>query len=87
MPVTPLRDYILVKKSEAPETSPGGIVLTPKVPALYNEGVVVRTGDKVKDVAANMTVVFQNRTGMKVTRDGEEYLLLPESEILGIISK
>ena len=92
--IKPLGDKVLVKRLEAEETTPGGIVLPEtakekpkqgKVIAL-GEGRQLESGEKAPfQVDEGDTVLFGSFAGTEVTVEGEEYLLMPETDILAII--
>ena len=89
----PLGDKILVKRVEAEEKTAGGIVLPDSAKEKPREGIVSALGRgrfvsgewidfqvKVKD-----RVMFSSYAGTEVTIDGEEFLILTEDDILGIV--
>ena len=93
--ITPIGQRVLVKRLEAEEVSTGGIVLpdTAKEKPQEAEIVSLGTGGKNEDgsdfqfsVKAGDKVLISKYGGTDVKVDGEDLLILSESDILGIIS-
>jgi chaperonin GroES len=93
--VRPLGDKVLIKRLEAEEKTPGGIVLPDAAKEKPKKGKVIalgdgrqtKTGEKVAfQVSLGDTVLFGSFAGTEVTVDGEEYVLMPEDDILAILS-
>ncbi len=96
MKVQPLNDRILVKRIEAEEKTPGGIVVPDSAKEKPKEGKVIAVGTgKIDDkgekipfnVKAGDRVLFESYAGSEVKIDGEEHLIMREDDVLGIISK
>jgi len=94
MKLKPLHDNILVKRTEKEETSAGGIILSGSAKEKPSQGTVVAVGPGKKNdsgettplnVAEGDTVVFGQYGGNEIKLDGEEYLILSESDIFGVI--
>ena len=94
MKLKPLHDNILVKRTEEEETSAGGIILSGSAKEKPSQGTVVAVGPGKKNdsgettplnVAEGDTVVFGQYGGNEIKLDGEEYLILSESDIFGVI--
>ena len=95
MKLRPLHDKVLVKRTEEEETTAGGIVLpgsAAEKPS-QGEGIAVGPGKKqdsgeqiAPDVKVGDTVIFGQYGGNEVKIDGEEYLILSESDIFGVVS-
>ncbi len=92
--VRPLGDRVLLKRLEAEETTPGGIVLPdtakekPKQGEVLavGEGKTLESGEKAElQVNEGDTVIFNSYAGTEVTVDGEEYLVMSEDNILAIV--
>lgn len=92
--IQPLGQRVLVKRLEAEEISAGGIVLPDSAQEKPQEAEVVALGTGGKDengndfsftVAAGDKVLISKYGGTDVRVDGEDHLLLSESDILGII--
>jgi chaperonin GroES len=97
MKIKPLHDRVLVKRiEETEEQVRGGIVIPDTAKEKPQEGEVVAVGDgKVLDngttvkpsVKTGDRVLFGKYSGSEVKLDDEEYLIMREDEILGIIKK
>ncbi len=94
MKIIPLHDRILVKRVELGEQVRGGIIIPDTAKEKPMEGKVIAVGGgKVKedgtktplDVKANQRVLFGKYAGTEVKIDEEEYLIMREDDILGII--
>ncbi len=94
--VKPLDDRILVKQSEAEERTSGGIVLpdTAKERPQRGKVIAVGPGKKLKDgepipldVKVGDEVFYSKYAGTDIEIDGEKYVILRESDVLGIIEE
>ena len=94
MKLRPLHDKVLVKRTEEEETSSGGIILSGSAKEKPSQGVVISVGPGKKtdsgevvpvNVNAGDTVLFGQYSGNEVKVDGEEYLIMSESDIFGVI--
>ncbi|GAB3297219.1 co-chaperone GroES [Pseudidiomarina tainanensis] len=95
MKLRPLHDRVIIKRSEAETKSAGGIVLTGSAAEKSTRGEVVAVGNgrildngdvKALDVKVGDSVLFNESYGVKTQKiDGEEYLIMSESDILAII--
>ena len=92
--IKPIEDRVAVKRLEEEETTAGGIVLPDTAKEEQQKGEVVAVGPgKVREdgertepaVDAGDTVIFSKFGGTEVTVDGEEMLLMRESDILAVI--
>mgnify|MGYP003110506400 CR=1 FL=1 len=90
----PLHDRVLVRRIEQDEKTKGGIIIpdTAKEKPMEGEIIAVGSGHKAEDgtvtaldVQAGDRVLFGKWSGTEVTIDGEELLIMKESDILGII--
>ena len=95
MKFTPLHDKVLVKRTEEEEKSAGGIVLPGSATEKPSQGEVVAVGPGKKTengdvspvgVAVGATVIFGQYGGNEIKIDGDEYLILSESDIFGVVS-
>ena len=95
MKFTPLHDKVLVKRTEEEEKSAGGIVLPGSATEKPSQGEVVALGPGKKSengdvspvgVAVGDTVIFGQYGGNEIKIDGDEYLILSESDIFGVVS-
>ena len=94
MSVRPLHDRVLVRRVEAEEKTAGGIIIPDSAKEKPAEGIVVAAGAGNKaedgkvtplDVKAGDKVLFGKWSGTEVKLDGEDLLIMKESDILGII--
>ncbi|RUO39614.1 co-chaperone GroES [Pseudidiomarina aestuarii] len=95
MKLRPLHDRVIIKRSEAETKSAGGIVLTGSAAEKSTRGEVVAVGNgrilengdvKALDVKVGDSVLFNESYGVKTQKiDGEEYLIMSESDILAIV--
>ena len=92
--LTPIGDKVLVKRLEAEEKTKGGIVLPDSAKEKPQEGKVIALGDGKlsKDgeivsfqVKKNDRILFSSYAGTEVTVEGEEYLIMPEDDILAVV--
>ncbi len=92
--IRPLGDKVLIKRLEAEERTAGGIVLSDTAKEKPKRGIVQAVGDgKLLDsgersklqVAKGNQVIFSSYAGTEIKVDGDEYLLIDESEILAIV--
>jgi chaperonin GroES len=94
MAFRPLHDRVLVRRIEADEKTAGGIIIpdTAKEKPQEGEIVAVGTGTKAEDgkvtpldVKAGDRILFGKWSGTEVRLDGEELLIMKESDIMGVI--
>ncbi|MGC6471451.1 MAG: co-chaperone GroES [Parvibaculales bacterium] len=94
MTFRPLHDRVLVRRVEEVTKTAGGIIIPDTAQEKPSEGVVVAVGSGARaedgtvtplDVKAKDKVLFGKWSGTEITLDGEELLIMKESDILGII--
>ena len=94
MKFTPLHDRVLVKRMEQDTKTKGGIIIPDSVQEKPMEGKVISAGGGAKsedgkvtplDVKAGDKILFGKWSGTEVTIDGDELIIMKESDILGII--
>ncbi len=94
MKIRPLNDRILVKRLEEEETTAGGIIIPDSAKEKPAEGEIVAVGpgkmndagERVAmDVKAGDRVLFSKYGGTDVKLDGDDYLIMREDDILGVI--
>ncbi|MEM8588910.1 MAG: co-chaperone GroES [Pseudomonadota bacterium] len=94
MAFRPLHDRVLVRRIEADEKTAGGIIIPDTAKEKPQEGEVVSAGNgmtndkgetKPLDVKAGDRILFGKWSGTEVKIDGEELLIMKESDILGVI--
>ncbi|MDZ4773628.1 MAG: co-chaperone GroES [Planctomycetota bacterium] len=92
--IRPLGDRVLVKRAEAEERTAGGILLPESAKDKPKEGTIVSigegrtldTGEKsVFTVKVNDRILFSAYAGTEVKYGGEEFLIMREEDILGVI--
>ena len=94
MKIRPLNDRILVKRLESEEKTAGGIIIPDTAKEKPAQGQVVAVGpgklnEQGQRVALNVTagdkVLFSKYGGTDVKLDGEDFLIMREDDILGVI--
>ena len=94
MPFRPLHDRVVVKRLEGEEKTKGGIIIPDTVKEKPQEGKIIAVGPGGRDetgkltpldVKANDRILFGKWSGTEVKIDGEELLIMKESDILGIV--
>src|SRR5687768_13575445 len=90
----PLHDRVLVRRIEAEEKTAGGIIIPDTAKGKPQEGEVVAVGPGARDDSGKLAepgvrpgdrVLFGKWSGTEVKIDGEELLIMKESDILGVI--
>ena len=90
----PLHDRVLVRRVEAEEKTKGGIIIPDTAKEKPQEGEVVAVGAGAKteegkitplDVKAGDRILFGKWSGTEVKIDGEDLIIMKESDILGIV--
>ena len=96
MKIRPLHDRVVVKRVEEDKTSAGGIVIPDSATEKPIEGKVIAVGNgkildngevRGLDVKKGDKILFGKYSGTEVKVDGEEYLVMREDDIMGIIEK
>jgi chaperonin GroES len=82
----PLGDRVFVKFLEEMERTPGGIYIPEAAKEKPQKGKVEGVGKDVEEVKVGDTILFDKYSGSKVKIDDQDYLIVKEEEILGIIS-
>ena len=95
MAFTPLHDRVLVRRVEGDDKTAGGLIIPESAKEKPAEGIVVSCGEGARKdsgeliemaVSAGDKVLFGKWSGTEVTVDGEELLIMKESDILGVLS-
>jgi len=95
MALTPLHDRVLVKRTESEEKTAGGLFIPESAKEKPSEGEIVAVGEGARKdsgeliapaVKAGDKILFGKWSGTEVTVDGEEMLMMKESDIMGILS-
>jgi len=96
MKFKPLKDRLLVKYSDEPEKSSGGIYIPDSAKEKPQKGEVIAVGPgritddgKLQKVEIKVgdVVLFEKYSGSKINIENEEYLIIKEDDVLGIIEK
>jgi chaperonin GroES len=94
MAFRPLGDRVLVKRVEEEQKTKGGIIIPDTVKEKPQEGLVVSTGPGARDdngkiqpldVKAGDRILFGKWSGSEVKLEGEDLLIMKESDILGVV--
>ncbi len=95
MKFTPLHDRVLVRRIEEDEKTLGGLIIPDNAKQRPQEGEVVSVGAGAKDeagariamdVKAGERILFGKWSGTEIKIDGEELMIMKESDILGIMA-
>jgi chaperonin GroES len=94
MKFRPLHDRVVVKRIEAEEKTAGGIIIPDTAKEKPQQGEVIAVGPGGRDetgklipidVKAGDRVLFGKWSGTEVKIDGDEYLIMKESDIMGVL--
>lgn len=94
MTFKPLHDRVLVRRIESDEKTKGGLIIPDSAKEKPSEGEVIACGEGARKdsgeliemgVKAGDRILFGKWSGTEVTIDGEELLIMKESDILGIM--
>ena len=95
MAFKPLHDRVLVRRVESDDKTKGGLIIPDSAKEKPSEGEVVACGEGARKdsgeliemgVKAGDRILFGKWSGTEVTVDGEELLIMKESDILGLLS-
>ncbi|TRD16425.1 co-chaperone GroES [Palleronia caenipelagi] len=95
MAFTPLHDRVLVRRIESDEKTKGGLIIPDNAKEKPAEGSVVACGEGARKDSGELIamsvkegdrVLFGKWSGTEVTIDGEELLIMKESDILGVLA-
>lgn len=95
MQFTPLHDRVLVRRIESEETTKGGLIIPDSAKEKPSEGEIVAVGEGARkdsgeliamSVKAGDRILFGKWSGTEVKIDGEDLLIMKESDILGILA-
>ena len=91
----PLHDRVLVRRVESDQKTAGGIIIPDTAQEKPMEGEVLETGSGARDEIVKLVpldvkkgdkILFGKWSGTEVKMNGEEYLIMKESDIMGIIT-
>ena len=94
MAFRPLHDRVLVRRIEAQEKTAGGIIIPDTAQEKPQEGEVVSVGSGTRGEDGNVTqldlkegdrILFGKWSGTEVKLDGEDLIIMKESDVLGIV--
>ena len=92
--IRPLGDKVIVKRVEAEGKTAGGIVLPDTAKEKPKRGIILAMGNgrllddgtrSEMQVKKNDEVIFTSYAGTEIKIDGEEYMIMDESDVLGIV--
>jgi chaperonin GroES len=92
----PLGDRVLIKRVEEEEKTKGGIIIPDTAKEKPQEGKVIATGPGARDdngkvqpldVKAGDVILFGKWSGTEIKIDGDDLLIMKESDILGVVEK
>ena len=92
--IRPLGDKVIVRRVEAEETTAGGIVLPESAKEKPKRGIVLAVGNgrllddgsrSSMQVKKNDEVLFTSYAGTEIKGDGDDYMIMDESDVLGVI--
>ncbi len=95
MAFTPLHDRVVVRRVEGDDKTSGGLIIPESAKEKPAEGIIMSVGagardedgDRIKmDVKEGDKILFGKWSGTEITLDGEELLIMKESDIMGIIA-
>jgi chaperonin GroES len=96
MQFTPLHDRVLVRRVESEEKTKGGLIIPDTAKEKPSEGEVISVGEGARKdsgelipmaVKAGDRILFGKWSGTEVKIEGEDLLIMKESDILGIITE
>jgi len=94
--IKPLHDRVIVRRIEESTTTSGGIIIPDSAKEKPQEGEIIAVGEgkykedgtrQTLDVKEGDRVLFGKYSGSEITLDGEEFIMMREDEILGIINR
>ena len=94
MKFRPLHDRVVVRRIESDERTAGGIIIPDTAREKPQEGEVIAVGPGARDESGKLIpidlkagdrILFGKYSGAEIKIDGEEYLILKEDEILGVL--
>ena len=95
MALKPLHDRVLVRRLEGDEKTSGGLIIPDSAKEKPAEGVVIACGEGARKDSGELIamavsngdkILFGKWSGTEVTVDGEELLIMKESDIMGVLS-
>jgi chaperonin GroES len=96
MKFRPLHDRVVVRRIDAEEKTKGGIIIPDTAKEKPQEGEVIAVGPGARDDAGKLTpidlkagdrILFGKWSGTEVKIDGEELLIMKESDVMGVLEQ
>jgi chaperonin GroES len=96
MKFRPLHDRVVVRRVESEEKTAGGIIIPDTAKEKPQEGEIIAVGPGGRDEAGKLLpldvkvgdrILFGNWSGTEVKIDGQDYLIMKESDLLGVVDK
>jgi chaperonin GroES len=96
MTFRPLHDRVLVRRIEAEEKTAGGIIIPDTAKEKPSEGEVIAVGPGARDEAGKLVeldvkvgdhILFGKWSGTEIRLDGEDLLIMKESDVMGVIEQ
>ena len=96
MAFRPLHDRILVRRIEAEEKTAGGIIIPDTAKEKPQEGEIIAVGSGARDEAGKLVeldvkvgdrILFGKWSGTEIKLDGEDLLIMKESDVMGVIEQ
>src|SRR3954470_8847475 len=96
MQFRPLHDRVVVRRIEAEEKTKGGIIIPDTAKEKPQEGKIIAVGPGARDesgklvsldVKAGDRILFAKWSGTEIKLDGEDYLIMKESDIMGVLTE
>ncbi len=93
--IKPLGDKVIVQRVEADQTTAGGILLPDSAKEKPKRGIILAVGNgrllddgtrSEMQVKKNDEVLFTSYAGTEIKVDGSEYMIMDESDILGVVN-
>jgi chaperonin GroES len=94
MNIRPLHDRVLVRRMEEDEMTPGGIIIPDTAKEKPMEGEILAAGSGARDESGKTVpldvqkgdrILFGKWSGTEVTVDGEELIIMRESDVMGVM--
>ena len=89
--ITPLHDRVIVKPNSVEEVTSGGIIIPDTAKEKPMRGTVIAVGpgkpDEPTSVQVDDIVLYGKYAGTEVSIEGEDFLIMRESDILGVITE
>ncbi len=89
MKLVPLADRVVLKQFEAEEKTKSGIILTSSAQEKPQQALVIAVGPGTEDVKMEVKVddqvIYSKYAGTEVKLDGEEYIIVKQSDILAVL--